>query len=359
MQSSQKMDTEKRWINKKPLQPGDRVAIISPSSGMPFLFPWVYEQGIHHLKEVFKLEPIEFPTARKSPEFLSQNPEARARDVNRAFQDPTIKAVIATIGGNDQIRVLPHLHKEMIRANPKPFLGYSDSTNLHLFLWNLGIVSYYGGALMTQFAMRGGMQEYTVQSIKKALFCPFIGKLSPALEYSDEDLDWANPDNLKQKPQMVQCRGWDWYQKEDSLIEGRLWGGSLEILDLHLSIKKYLPTQDELKGSILFIETSEEMPSSGFVYRFIAALVELEILQQFKAILMARPKAQFCETFPPEGRDKFISNQKNAVKSALNDYGVRLPVIFDLNFGHTDPQILIPNGAMVKIDCKLETIEFC
>lgn len=74
---------------------------------------------------------------------------------------------------------------------------------------------------------------------------------------------------------------------------------------------------------------------------------------------MAYPKAQFCGQLPSEGRDTFISNQQAAVKNALKDYDIHLPVIFNLNFGHTDPQTIIPNGGMVKIDCQLETIEFC
>ena len=152
------------------LKPNDKVAIVSPSSGMPFLFPWVYEQGLDRLKKVFHLEPVEFPTARQSPEYLSRNPKARAEDINRAFADPSIKGIIATIGGNDQIRILPYLDKKIIGENPKIFMGYSDCTNLHLFLWNVGIISYYGGAIMTQFAMGGGMQEYTVNSIRKAVF---------------------------------------------------------------------------------------------------------------------------------------------------------------------------------------------
>lgn len=122
------------------LKPGDKVAIISPSSGMPFLFPWVYKQGLNRIREIFKLVPVEFPTACQSPEYLSRNPQARAEDINAAFADPSIKGIIATIGGNDQIRILPYLDKELISRNPKIFMGYSDCTNLHLFLWNLGRV---------------------------------------------------------------------------------------------------------------------------------------------------------------------------------------------------------------------------
>lgn len=341
-----------------PLKTGDKVAIVSPSSGMPFLFPWVYEQGIDRLKSVFHLEPVEYPTALQSPEYLSQNPQARAEDINRAFADPSIKAIIATVGGNDQIRILPYLDHKVISANPKIFMGYSDCTNVHLFLWNLGIVSYYGGAIMTQFAMGSGMQEYTIHSIWKALFDQPIGKIHAALEYSDADLDWADKENLNKKRPVYPSKGWAWHNSDNELIQGRLWGGCLEVLDMHLSVRRYLPDFERLNNTILFIETSEEMPTEGFVYRFIAALGELGLLRRFKAILVAYPKAQFCGKQPPDGRETFIVRQQEAIKSALKDYHATMPVIFNMNFGHTDPQVIIPNGGLVSINCTRKTIEF-
>lgn len=347
-------------IFKRPpnLKPGDKVAIISPSAGLPYLYPWVYEQGLSRIKELFGLDPVEFPSARQSPDYLSKNPKARAEDINTAFSDPSIRAIIATIGGIDQIRILPYLNKEVISANPKIFMGYSDCTNLHLFLWNLGIVSYYGGAVMTQFAMGGGMHDYTINWIKKALFSTPIGEIYAAPEWSDVDLDWGDPQNLSKKRPMYPSEGWEWYNTPKGIIQGQLWGGCLEVLDLHLSVKRYLPNFDQLDNTILFLETSEEMPAEGLVYCFIAALGELGLLNRFKAILIGYPKAQYCSNQPPEGREAYILNQRNAVKSALKDYESRIPVVFNMNFGHTDPQMIIPNGGTASIDFEKKTIRF-
>ena len=173
---------------------------------------------------------------------------------------------------------------------------------------------------MTQFAMGGGMQEYTINSIRKALFDPAIGQIHSALEYSDADLEWADKQNLSKKRPLYQSKGWHWHNNHNQVIQGRLWGGCLEVLILHLSVRRYLPDFDLLDGTILFIETSEEMPSEGIVYCFIAALAELGVLSKFKAILMGYPKAQFCDQQPPEGRENFILNQQNAVENALRDY---------------------------------------
>lgn len=135
-------------------------------------------------------------------------------------------------------------------------------------------------------------------------------------------------------------------------------GSCLEILDLHLSIARYLPNFQQLDGCILYLETSEELPTEGFLYRFIAALGELELLAKFQAILFGIPKTQFCGKTPPEGREQFQINQQGAVKKALIDYNADLPVIFNLNFGHTDPQVIIPSGGLAKIDGIQKTITF-
>ena len=72
-----------------------------------------------------------------------------------AFADPSIRAVLATIGGDDEITLLPHLDPGVVVACPKPFAGYSDNTNLLNWLWNLGVPSYHGGSTMVHLG-RGG-----------------------------------------------------------------------------------------------------------------------------------------------------------------------------------------------------------
>lgn len=92
--------------------PGDRVAVVSPASGLPGLLPLPYELGLRRLREVYGLEPVEYPATRKT----GSTPAERAADLHAAFADPDIKAVFATIGGDDRITVLPLLDRELIRA---------------------------------------------------------------------------------------------------------------------------------------------------------------------------------------------------------------------------------------------------
>ncbi len=113
--------------------PGDRVAVLSPSLAAPGFAPEVHEQAMARLAELTGLVPVEYPTTR----LLGASPRERAADLNAAFADPAIRAVLATVGGEDQITVVPHLDADLVRADPKPFLGYSDNTNLLNCLWNL------------------------------------------------------------------------------------------------------------------------------------------------------------------------------------------------------------------------------
>ena len=156
---------------------------------------------------------------------------------------------------------------------------------------------------------------------------------------------------------MYKSGGWYWHNNHNGIIKGRLWGGCLEVLALHLSVKNYLPDFTELKRQFCLLKLRRNA-FGGFVYRFIAALGEIGFLKKFKAILMAYPKAQFCDKQPPEGREAFILNQQIAVKNALSDYDSDIPVIFNMNFGHTDPQLIIPNGGIASIDGARKTISF-
>ncbi len=92
----------------------------------PARFPAVHALAMRRLRQEFGLEPVEYPTTRR----LHASPQDRAADLTAAFADPGIGAVLATIGGDDQITVLPYLDPALVVACPKPFAGYSDNTNL-------------------------------------------------------------------------------------------------------------------------------------------------------------------------------------------------------------------------------------
>ena len=272
-----------------PLKPrtGDRVAVVSPSAGLPGLFPKPFELGLRRLTDKFGLIPVEYPTTRK----MGSTPQERARDLHAAFADPSIKAVLASVGGDDQIRLLPLLDPDLLHANRKPFLGYSDNTNLLAYLFSIEVVGYHGGAVMVEFGRPGRMHPMTAASLWSALFDSGDFELQASGTYGEEDKDWADPVTFESEPRMERSGGWIWHNAH-SVVEGVAWGGNLEVLaGLLMADRAVIPRREATTVQILFVETSEEMPSATDVYRILRGMGERGLLAEFDAFLVARAKS--------------------------------------------------------------------
>jgi len=335
-------------------QRGDAIAVLSPSWGGPAAFPMPFELGLARLRDEFGLRPVEYPTTRAA----QASPAERAKDLHSAFGDPEIKAVLTSIGGEDEIKVLRHLDPEVLAANPKPFFGYSDNTNLHLFLWNLGLVSYQGGAVMVQFGRPGSMHPVTRQSIAQAMFTRGSYVLQQRTDYNDEEGDWADPAVFSAEPPGFEPEPWSWHGPK-SIISGPAWGGCLEIVDFQLRVSRCLLPEARYEGSILFFETSEEMPPADYVYRVLMCMGERELLQRFAGIVWGRPKAWFLygQRNDPAAKTRYTQEQRNAVLAAVAEYHPDVPVVFGVDFGHTEPQYVVPSGGTVTIDSANQRIE--
>jgi muramoyltetrapeptide carboxypeptidase LdcA involved in peptidoglycan recycling len=327
-------------------RPGDRVAVLSPSSGLPGLLPLPYELGLRRLQDDFGLKPVEYPTTRR----MGSTPEDRAADIHAAFSDPEIKAVIASIGGDDQITVLPHLDQDLIRANPKPFFGYSDSTNLLVFLWNLGIVGYHGGSVMVELGRPVAMNPLTADSLRAALFTSGEYELTPSRTYGDVERPWEDPRTFETEPAMESGEGWSWHNG-DRVVEGISWGGNLEIVSWLLMADRGVLPVDAYSGCVLFLETSEDMPPAQEVYWILRNMGERGLLQQFPALLMGRAKSwSFQNQLDARERAAHRQQQREAVLRALSEYAPDTMAVFDVDLGHTDPQVVIPYGGHVRVD---------
>lgn len=327
--------------------PGDRVAVVSAAAGLPGLFPLPFELGLERLRKEYGLEPVEYPTTRK----MGATPQERADDIHAAFADPGIKAVIASIGGDDQITVLPLLDRELIRANPKPFFGMSDNTNLLMFLRNTGIVGYHGATVMCELGRPGAMHPQTADSLRAALFTSGEYELGPAERWNDINRDWADPATFDAEPETRPGAGWTWVNA-DRVVEGRTWGGCLEIVGwLLMADREIARDLSEYDGGVLLLETSEEMPSASEVFWTLRNMGERGLLQRFSALLMGRAKTwSFERPNGPEEADRYAADQREAVLRAMRMYAPNTTIVFDVDFGHTDPQLVIPYGGTVRVD---------
>ena len=188
-------------VKPRRLRRGSRVAAVSLSWGGPGAFIHRYAAGKRQFEEEFGVSVIETEHALRDPEWLSRNPRARADDLMAAFADPTIDGVISTIGGDDSIRILPYVNLDLIRNNPKVFMGYSDTSVTHCVCRQAGLVSFYGPSFMAGLAESGGMSRYLVDSLYRTLFRAVpIGVLAPnETGWTVEEQDWSNPAHLSVK----------------------------------------------------------------------------------------------------------------------------------------------------------------
>jgi muramoyltetrapeptide carboxypeptidase LdcA involved in peptidoglycan recycling len=346
------------FVTPPPVEPGDRVAVVAPASTNPESASHVYELGLQRMRDGFDLDPVEYPTATADPEWLAEHPEARAADVMDAFRDPDISAVIATIGGHDQIRVLPHLDADVLREHPTRFYGWSDNTNLALYLWNQGIVSYYGGSTLTEYAMDGAMFDYTVEYLGRALFDDAIGEWTEADVFTDEPGDWEDPDGVEMPRETESSDGRVW-RGGDRAVSGRVWGGCYEVLVEQFLADRYVPEDDALDGTVLALETSELVPDPDVVRANLRALGERGLLARFDAVLVGRAAARsHVEDHPPEWRADYRDRQRDAITDVFETYNPDAPVVLDCEFGHTYPTCPIPIGGEVAVDPASETIRF-
>jgi muramoyltetrapeptide carboxypeptidase LdcA involved in peptidoglycan recycling len=327
-------------------RPGDRVAVLSPSFAAPGEAPAVHEQAIRRLAEVTGLVPVEYPTTRR----LGASAADRAADLNAAFRDPQVRAVLATIGGDDQITVVPHLDGAAVRADPKPFLGYSDNTNILSWLWTQGVGGYYGGSTQVQLGPGPAVDACHVASLRAALLTGGRLELTEPGESEDVGRDWADPAALTEYGEREPTEPWAWAGPGRS-VTGRTWGGCVEVLQWILTAGRFPADPGVLAGHVLLLETSEDLtpaPEVGYILR---SLGERGLLEAVDGVLVARPPASNL-VHRPGAADRAAHRraQRDTVVDVVGRYNPGAVVCVGVPFGHTRPQWIVPYGGQVTLD---------
>ena len=337
-------------IKPKKLKKGDKVAIVSLSSGIAGdeVFFHRYEFGKKRLEEEFGLEVITMENALIGSEGIKLHPELRAKDLMEAFLDKEIKAVFCNLGGDDTIRLLPYIDFELIRDNPKIFMGYSDTTINHFMLNKAGVVSYYGPCVMAEFAENVKMHDYTKSSILKVLFENSEGyKILSSDKWTSESLSWMdfNNNNIERK-MLSENKGVEILQGNES-VEGVLLGGCIDTF--HMFIGSEIWPKDDWENKILFLETSEDKPDPSFISQILRNPLMVEVLKKIKGLIIGKP---VDETYYEEYKEAYLEVIQNELK--LNN----LFVAYNYNFGHTAPMCVLPMGIKVRVNVKNGVIEF-
>lgn len=333
------------------LRSGDRVAVLSPAFAAPAVAPALHEQALRRLTELTGLIPVEYPTTRQ----LDASPQARAADVNAAFADPGIRGILATIGGDDQITVVPHLDPALAVADPKPFLGYSDNTNILNWLWQHGIAGYYGGSTAVHLGPGPHVDDIHLRSLRAALIDGGELAITEPGESEDVGRRWEDPRALTEFGDRAPTEPWTWAGPAKT-VTGRTWGGCLEVI-AQLALADRMPSLDDLTGSILLLETSERLTPAGVVAEQLRAYGERGLLAAVAGVVVARPPVSDFEFHPTAERARALrAAQRDVVVDTVARYNPDAVVCVGVPFGHTRPQWIVPYGGELTLEGMAQTV---
>lgn len=343
------------------LKKGDKVAIVSLSSGMlgEEFCSHNIEIGVKRLK-AYGLEPVFMPNSLKGIEYLSAHPEARAKDLKDAFLDDSIGGIICAIGGDDTYRLLPYLmeDKEFIDAveqNPKLFTGFSDTTVNHLMFYKLGLSTYYGPAFITDLGeISDEMLPYTRKAFENYLEGYDCGEIVSSEIWYGEREDFSRAAMGTERIAHKEERGFELLQGS-ATFEGELLGGCLESLydilredgneEEKRICEKYglFPLKEEWTGKILFIETCEEKPAPDLFERELITLKDKGVFDVVNGVLVGKPQDEV-----------YYNEYKEIIIKVIDDE--KLPIVYNVNLGHATPRCALPYGVFAKVDMKQKKI---
>ncbi len=332
-------------IKPKRLKRGDTIATVSLSWGGAGdkEFRHRYEVGKKRIEEVFGLKVVEMPNSLKGSEYLDKYPEARAEDMMNAFKDKEIKGIFSNIGGQDTLRLHKYMDYDVIKNNPKIFMGYSDTTVNHFMCYKAGLTSFYGPSVLSEFAENVSMHDYTVKWIEKCLFnLDKIGEIESCDYWTSELIRWDKPSYGGIKRRMSrEKRGYEMLQGKGK-VSGKLIGGCIEVVDW-LRGTDLWPDKDAWENRILFLETSEDKPSPDNIRWFFRTYDYMGILDKISGIIIAKPKDE-----------KYYEEYKKEILKVIRDEAKRddLAILYNMNFGHTAPMCILPYGVEAEIDCE-------
>lgn len=328
---------------KKPkrLKVGDTVAVLSPSWSGPNVFPHVYESGVKILQK-WGLKIKEYPLTHAKWYPSLENAKMRAEDVNDAFADAEVKAIFSSIWGEDSIRILPFLDTEVIMSNPKIIMGFSDTVTILTYLNTLWLVTFNGPAIMAGFAQMKNLPKEFEKHVHDMLFdVSDIYNYPSYGVYSDCYLDWSKQDTFD-KVKSLQLDGWMNVIQGSWIINWELFWGCIEVLDF-MRWTDFFPDANFWENKILFFETSEEEPPIHIVRRMLRYYWVQWIFDKVHAILFARARG-----YSDEKKQELEVMLKEVV--AIEFWNSSLPIITNAEFGHSDPQIVLPNWVKAEID---------
>lgn len=337
-----------------------KIGIVSLSSGVlgeDFVAHEV-KIGIERLKE-YGIEVEFLPNSKKGIEFIKNSPEARAKDLIKAFKDDSIDMILCAIGGDDTYRLLPYLfeNNELEKvAKQKIFLGFSDTTINHLMLNKVGIKTFYGQAFLPDICeLSNEMLLYSKYFFEELINTGKIKEIYPSDVWYNEREDFSEKAigiSMKEHHNS----GFE-LLRGNAKFEGQILGGCLETIfdifdnsryeDTVYLCQKYnlFPSLNEWENKILLLETSEERPKPELFRKMILKLQEYGIFDVISGLIIGKPQ-----------NEEYYNEYKQILLDKIRNKN--LSIVYNINIGHSTPRCIIPFGVDAKVDIERQIIEF-
>jgi muramoyltetrapeptide carboxypeptidase len=305
---------ETRLLRPRVLKAGNTAGVIAPSTAVfdPDTLA-AAERTMRH----FGLKLKWGKYVRQRSEYQASVRE-RVEDLHSMFRDPEIDAVFAIRGGYGSEHLLDSIDYDLIRANPKVFLGFSDITALHLAIQQkTGLVTFHGPVALSSFT------DYTQGYFRKAVFeTKPMGRVGNPTENND-----LRPRHILRTVRPGTARG-------------RLVGGNLTLISTTLGT----PYEIGTRGRILFIEDVGEEP-----YRIDRMLTQLRLAGKLDAAAgIVWGECEDCRPNDYKASSASIFTMGEIVDNILG--GLKIPVLGGLTIGHTSDQLTLPEGVMATLD---------
>jgi muramoyltetrapeptide carboxypeptidase len=287
------------------LRPGDLIGVVAPAGPVD---EERLKLGVGELERLgFAVRVADGVLDRTA--FTAGSVERRVAQVHGFFADPSVAAIACARGGAGAIQLLPHLDRDVLRDNPKPVLGYSDITLLHLEMQSLGITSLHGPMVARELA--DGDTAYD----RKSLWYALTGEGEPYETGPDDMMPLA-----------------------EGTAEGVLRGGCLSLLAASAGTPWALRNLEE---TILFVEDVDEKPYR--IDRMLRQLRASGALQNVTGVVFGDMKGcapSYAESYRLE----------TVLLEALD--GLHVPIALGLSSGHTShPNLTLPLGVRARLEC--------
>jgi muramoyltetrapeptide carboxypeptidase len=314
------------------LRPGDTVAVVSPSCpGASFLANEL-GRGCNALRRMgFQVRIM--PNALGALRWTSGTVAARLADLHEAFAAPDVAAVLYSMGGQHSGQLLSGLDYGLVAANPKVFCGYSDATSLLTAVHvRTGLVTFYGPALIPQFGELPGPYQETVDHFLATTGVAAAAGPLPRIGYQVVDLDYGRRER-EQRP-----RDREPAAPRRMLRDGSATGPALAICLPSVRDLLGTPWQPETAGRVLFVEAPEPPYTAAAADADLWHLRNTGLLDDVAAVVIGRPIGWSADE---------VAGFLEAVLECVPATDV--PIVCDVEFGHTNPMLTVPNGVPVAV----------